>query len=157
MQTAEWPGFTGSAAAEAAKEIELTHRQPGASGDVLWRAAFVMRDAAGDAALARAFPGTALIPASPWLGGLPAAKPLLTVNKASREISWKPAGSEPVRQWLLQEKFGGAWATEILPAAQTNRLWTAGGAGAMPQMAAVAAVTRFGNLGPSAVVTLESR
>ena len=160
MQTDEWPGFQGNPAAETAREIELTRRQPGASGAVLWRAAFVMRGPGGvAAALARSFPAPALVPASPWLGGLPAGKPLLTVRKTGREISvaWQPAGGEPVWQWFLQEKVGDAWRAEILPAAQTSRLFLAGGVAALPQAVAVTAVTRVGNLSPPAVSNLEAR
>ena len=160
MQTDEWPGFKGNPAAETANEIELTRRQPGASGDVLWRAAFVMRGTNGvAAALARSFPGPALVPASPWLGGLRPGKPWLAVRKTGREISlaWKPAGGEPVWQWVLQERCGDGWRTEILPAAQTSRLYPAGGVPALPQAVAVTAVTRVGNLSPPAVTNLEIR
>ena len=159
MQTDEWPGFKGNPGAETAKEIELTRRQPGASGDVLWRAAFVMRGTGVAAALARSFPAPALVPASPWLGGLPAGQPSLTARNTGREISlaWKPGGGEPVWQWFLQEKSGDVWRAEILPASQTSRLFPAGGASALPQAVAITAVTRFGNLSPPAVCNLEAR
>ena len=159
MQTDEWPGFKGNPAAETAKEIELTRRQPGAAGAVLWRAAFVMRNPGVAAALARAYPAPALVPASPWLGGLQAGKPVLAVRATAREISlaWKPAGQAPVWQWFLQEKFGGQWRAEILPGTQTNRLFVAGGAAALPQAVAVTAVTRVGSLSPPAVSNLATR
>jgi len=159
MQTDEWPGFNGSPAAETAKEIELTRRQPGATGDVLWRAGFVMRNAGVAAALARSYPAPALVPASPWLGGLPAGKPWLAVRRSGREISlaWRPAGGAAVWQWFLQEKFGDQWRAEILPAAQTNRLFVAGGVAALPQVVAVTAVTRVGSLSPPAVSNLTTR
>jgi uncharacterized lipoprotein YddW (UPF0748 family) len=138
---------------------ELTRRQPGAAGAVLWRAAFVMRNPGVAAALARAYPAPALVPASPWLGGLQAGKPVLAVRATAREISlaWKPAGQAPVWQWFLQEKFGGQWRAEILPGTQTNRLFVAGGAAALPQAVAVTAVTRVGSLSPPAVSNLATR
>jgi hypothetical protein len=160
MQTDEWPGFKGNPAAETAKEIELTRRQPGADGAVLWRANFVMRNPGGiGAALAASYSAPALVPASPWLGRQAPGKPLLTVRRTGREISlaWKPAGGEPVWQWLLQEQLGGNWRMEVLPAAQTSRVISAGGAAALPQTVAVTAVTRVGNLGPPAVSNLEIR
>ena len=160
MQTDEWPGFKGNPAAETAKEIELTRRQPGADGAVLWRANFVMRNPGGiGAALAGSYSVPALVPASPWLGRQAPGKPLLTVRKTGREIAvaWKPAGGEPVWQWLLQEQFGGNWRTEILPAAQTSRIISAGGGAALPQAVAVTAVTRVGNLSPPAVSNPEPR
>jgi hypothetical protein len=84
---------------------------------------------------------------------------LLTVRNTGREISlvWKPAAGEPVWQWVLQEQFGDSWRTEILPAAQSSRLFSAGGVAVLPQAVAVTAVTRVGNLGPAAVSRLESR
>jgi len=118
-----------------------------------------MRNPGVAAALARAYPAPALVPASPWLGGRQAGKPVLAVRATAREISlaWKPAGEAPVWQWFLQEKFGGQWRAEILPAAQTNRLFVAGGAAALPQAVAVSAVTRFGSLSPPAVSNLATR
>jgi uncharacterized lipoprotein YddW (UPF0748 family) len=159
MHTDEWPGFKVNPALESAKEIELTRRQPGATGDVLWRAGFVMRNAGVAEALARSFATPALVPASPWLGSLPAGRPVVSVRPAGRDIalSWKPAGGEPVWLWLLQEKFGNDWRTEILPGAQTSRLFAGGGVQAWPQAVAVTAVTRVGNLGPPAVTRLEPR
>ena len=59
--------------------------------------------------------------------------------------------------WLLQEKFGNDWRTEILPGAQTSRLFAAVGVQTWPQAIAVTAVTRVGNLGPPAVTRLEPR
>ena len=160
MQTDEWPGFKGNPGAETAKEIALTRRQPGATGDVLWRAAFLMRSDNGvAAALARSYPAPALVPASPWLDKLAPAKPLLTVRKTAREISiaWKPAAGEPVWQWLVQEQVGDNWRAEILPASQTSRHISVGAGAALPQTVAVTAVNRVGNLGPPAVSKLENR
>jgi uncharacterized lipoprotein YddW (UPF0748 family) len=160
MRTDEWPGFTGNVAAETAKEIELTRRLPGATGDVLWRAGFVMRNANGVAAvLARSYPAPALVPASPWLGNLAARQPLLIPRKTGRDLSltWKAAGGEPVWQWLVQEEFGDQWRTEILPAAQTNRSFLTGDLRASPRTVALTAVTRLGNLSPPAVFKLGPR
>jgi hypothetical protein len=160
MQTDEWPGFQGNPAAETAREIELTRRQPGATGEVLWRAAFLMRNPGGiGAALAGSYSAPALVPASPWLGRQAPGKPLLTVHRTGREISvgWKPAGGEPVWQWLLQEQFGENWRAEILPAGQTSRFFSVGSGAALPQAVAVTAVSRIGNLSPPAVSNLEMR
>jgi uncharacterized lipoprotein YddW (UPF0748 family) len=160
MKVFGWPGLKGTPAEEMAAEIELTRRQPGASGDVLWRAGFLMRNGNGvPAALARIYAAPALVPASPWLGGLPAGKPLLIPRKTGREISltWKPAGGEPVWQWLVQEKFGENWRTEILPAAQTSRIFTAGGGQALPQTVAITAVTRVGLLSAPVLSRLDAR
>ena len=160
MRTDEWPNFTGNGAAETAREIELTRRQAGATGDVLWRAAFVMRGSNGVAgALARSYPVPALVPPSPWLGRLAASPPALVWRKTGREISltWKPAGGEAVWQWLVQEEFGDEWRTEILPLARTNRLFVTGETRVLPKVIAVSAVTRFGNVSTPAVTRVDTR
>jgi uncharacterized lipoprotein YddW (UPF0748 family) len=159
MQTDEWPGFKGNPAAETAREIELTHSQPGASGAVLWRAAFLMRNPSLAEAVARSYPAPALVPASPWKPGRPAGKPSLAVRGTGRDITiaWKAGAGEPAWQWLLQEQFGGTWRAEILPAGQTSRIFSAAGGSALPQAVAVTAVTRVGNLSPPAVSMVEPR
>jgi uncharacterized lipoprotein YddW (UPF0748 family) len=160
MQTDEWPGFKGNAGAESAREIELTRRQAGAAGEVLWRASFLMRSNNGvAAALARSFPAPALVPASPWLDKLAPGKPLLSVRKTAREVSasWKPAAGEPAWQWVLQEQTGESWRTEILPASQTSVVFASGGGAGLPQNIAVTAVNRVGNLSAPAVARVESR
>jgi uncharacterized lipoprotein YddW (UPF0748 family) len=160
LQTDDWPGFTGNPGLETAREIDLTRLQAGATGDVFWRAAFILRGTNGvAAALARFYGGPALVPPSPWLGGTPAGKPLLQVRNAGRAISlsWKPSAGGQVWQWFVQEKNGGNWRAEILPVSQTNLLFDTAGVSAVPQAVAVTAVTRFGNTSPATVVDLESR
>ena len=143
---------------ETAREIALTRLQAGATGDVFWRAAFILRGTNGvAAALARAYASPALVPPSPWLGETPAGKPLLYLRSMGRatSLSWKPSGGGQVWQWFIQQKFGGNWRAEILPASQTNLLFNSGGSPLLPQAVAVTAVTRFGHTSPAAVAELE--
>jgi uncharacterized lipoprotein YddW (UPF0748 family) len=154
MKMEDWPGFTEDPAQETTREIDLIRRQPGASGITLWRASSMMHAANGvAAALARLYAAPALTPASPWLGNRAPGEPLVTSRKSGRDIfiAWNSPGGEPVRQWVLQEDLGGRWKTEILPAAQTNRLITAI---PLPQTIAITAVSRVGNLSPPAVFAI---
>ena len=160
MRTDEWPNFAGNTAVETAREIDLTRRQAGATGDLLWRAAYVMRGSNGVAGvLARSYPAPALVPPSPWLGGAAAGQPSLLCRKTGREtsVTWQPSGGEAVWLWLVQEDFGDQWRTEIFPADRTNRQFITGEARAVPQTIAVSAVTRFGYVSPPAVSRLEPR
>ena len=109
--------------------------------------------------LARTYPAPALVPPSPWLGGAAAGQPSLACRKTGRDISvtWQPSAGEAVWQWLVQEEFGDQWRTEILPAERTNRLFVTGELRAVPRTVAVSAVTRFGNVSPPAVASVETR
>ena len=49
--------------------------------------------------------------------------------------------------WLLQWHANGAWQTELLPGSQMNRSFR-GAAHALPELIAVTAVSRYGQLGP---------
>jgi uncharacterized lipoprotein YddW (UPF0748 family) len=160
MKMEDWPGFNADPAAETAREIDLIRRDPGASGVSLWRASSLMHPANGvAAALARLDPAPALPPASPWLGNRAPAQPLVLSHKSGHDlaIDWNSSGGEPVRQWVIQEEWGGHWKTEILPATQTNRLIVAGPSAGLPQAIAVTGVSRVGNLSPPAVFKTSPR
>jgi hypothetical protein len=94
----------------------------------------------------------ALMPPSPWLGRAQPGKPKLTVAKgepgAQLEVRWTPGGSGKPWLWLLQTRKGGEWTKEILPATRTTRVWN----GALPEVVAVSAVNRNGELSPPCVL-----
>ncbi len=74
MRISEWKNVSDGAR-EAAREIELTRRQPGASGEILWHAGPLLRDAGGVADLLQhnIYAAAALVPAMPWMGAAPPA------------------------------------------------------------------------------------
>jgi len=161
-----WPGLRAgvwddpppSPALETAAEIDLTRSLAGASGAVLFRAGFIMLNTNGVAdVLARAYAAPALVPASPWLGGLAPGKPSVRVWKAAGGIivDWTSSGGAPPWQWLLQKKTGDLWTGEILPGAQTSRLFRTGTA--LPRAVALTAVTRTGILSPPALSSFPPR
>ncbi|MGA3181453.1 MAG: hypothetical protein ABSF38_14025, partial [Verrucomicrobiota bacterium] len=139
-------------------EIDLTRSLAGASGAVLFRAGFIMLNTNGVAdVLARAYAAPALVPASPWLGGLAPGKPSVRLWKAAGGIiiDWASSGGPPPWQWLLQKKTGDLWTGEILPGAQTSRLFRTGTA--LPRAVALTAVTRTGILSPPALASFPTR
>jgi hypothetical protein len=93
-----------------------------------------------------------LVPASPWLSNKAPPQPAImaTTIGGSLSISWLPTGSQKVWLWALQWKDGRDWHTEILPGAQRTLRLTA--RTATPQIIAVRAVDRYGNLSSSAAV-----
>ena len=124
-----WPGMqvTGwkslrDASGEAAKEIQLTRTEPGASGVLLWHASPLLRNQEGVAdSLRRIYSEPALTPAFPWLCAERPLQPYLRVEHIGNELKldWKPSGI-PVWQWLVQKKTGERWTSELLPANTTS-------------------------------------
>jgi uncharacterized lipoprotein YddW (UPF0748 family) len=138
---------------EIVNQIRLTRTQTGASGHIHWNMKSLMRNSAFDKVLERElYQQPALMPPSPWLGRAQPGKPKLTVAKgepgSQLEVRWTPGGSAKAWLWLLQTRTNGEWTKEILPAATTSRVWN----GALPEVVAVSAVNRNGELStPSAL------
>ena len=136
---------------EILNQIRLARSQPGVAGHVH----FSMKSLMPGSALANALERTiytepALVPASPWLGRARPAKPTLAASYPEGpdrlQLSWRSVGPEPVSHWLLQTRAAGRWKTEILPGNARGRAWH----GKMPEVVAVSAVDRNGNLSPPA-------
>lgn len=155
LRAGVWDNAPAPLTHEMTLEIELTRIHGTASGDVLFRTGFIMQNTNGvAAALTRAYAEPALIPASPWLGGRPPAKPLLTVRPGAGGlmVEWASAAGAPAAQWLMQAKTGDKWTTEILPAVQTSRWFPTGPS--LPHGLALSAVSRTGILSPPTVTLL---
>jgi uncharacterized lipoprotein YddW (UPF0748 family) len=151
-----WPGLNAAnvgekwGADEIARQIRATRGQAGAGGEIFYR----LRNLTDNRALAdvvrAACPQTALVPAMPWLDALPPDKPKLTVVENSRSglsVRWESAG-EAAWRWLVQYRANEAWTTEILPANQMMKTF----GNSYPDLVAVSAVDRAGNLGAPAVI-----
>ena len=142
---------------EIVNQIRLTRAQRGVNGHIHWNMKSLMRNSALDEMLQRAvYEQPALMPPSPWLGRSRPGKPKLTVSggqAGSRlELHWAPSGSGKPWLWLLQTRTGGEWTSEVLPATRTTRVWN----GAPPDVVAVSAVNRNGELSSPGVVQAHS-
>ena len=138
---------------EIVRQIQLTRKQPGASGEIHWSVKSLGSEA--DALRREVYAEPALAPAFPWLDNTPPAPPALSITADPRggaRASWSNNGAEAAWLWVLQTRSGGAWRTEILPAGQTSRAWMGKEA---PEVLALTAVDRCGNA--SAAVVLEKR
>ena len=137
---------------EIVNQIRLTRQQTGVCGHVHWDLKSLMRTGALDSALAReVYLQPALAPAAPWLGSAPGVKPRLTVsggeNARRLRVTWSSGGAEQAWLWVLQTRGGSEWKTEVLPSAQTARVWTR----LQPEVIAITAVDRNGKASPAAV------
>ena len=138
---------------EIVNQIRLTRAQAGADGHIHWNMKSLMRNTAFDEVLQRElYQKPALMPPSPWLGHAQPRKPKLTVVKgepgSQMEISWAAGGPGKTWLWLLQTRTSGGWTEEILPASRMSRVWN----GAVPEVVAVTAVGRNGELSTPSVL-----
>jgi uncharacterized lipoprotein YddW (UPF0748 family) len=156
-----WPGMkldgwngVSDPARELEFEIDLTRRQTGASGEILYHARALLRPGNGeeDILRTRIYSAPALPPASPWLGNNLPAQPLFqaAMTHEGLKLSWQSVGGA-VRLWVLQKKAGGHWTTEILPGTSTGQTITAGPAAPLPEEIAISAADRCDNLSVPAV------
>jgi hypothetical protein len=151
-----WPGLNAAEAGgklkntEIARQIQLTRKQAGASGTILY-SYHALTDNRGLAnSLTAEFRQVALVPASPWLGSKPPASPSLKVVSSNPlQVRWTSGESEPVRWWVLQYRTRAGWQTEILSAEKRARNFKGG----EPESIAVTAVSRTGVASGPAVVT----
>jgi uncharacterized lipoprotein YddW (UPF0748 family) len=142
-------------ATEIVNQIRLTRQQPGTCGHIHWNMKALMRSTTLDEALEReVYQKPALMPPAPWLGRSQPGKPKLTAPKAitgsQLRITWSPSGWSKPCLWLLQSRSGEHWTTQILPSATTSRTWNS----AIPDVVAVSAVDRTGNISAPAAVSL---
>ena len=143
----------GCPAQEIIKQIRLARNEPGVGGHIHWNMKSLMRNPSFDEALGReVYQQPALVPAMPWVSRARPGKPRLYVStpagRNQAEFFWAPAGSGDAWLWLVQTRTRGEWTREILPAGRCSRTWT----GPAPDVVAVSAVGRNGELGPAAVL-----
>ena len=160
-----WPGSNAARVGtawtpdEIVNQIRRSRTTEGVTGNVLWSANTLTKNNGklGDTLAQQVYTQPALVPASPWLGKNPPAKPRLHVGHDAGpkqfELSWEATDTKPIAWWVLQAKADGRWATEILPGTQTSRVITrhGSGAGKGPDFLAITAIDRFGNPSPAAV------
>lgn len=153
-----WPGHslyrTALQKGETTRQVQATRRQRGATGDLFWSAKTLLANKGGVAdELYKLNASQALVPASPWLDSTPPAQPTLTVDSRASplRVTWQAKGTERPWLWVLDWKEGKSWRTEILPGNRAGVQFK--DRSVQPQVIAVRAVDRCGNLSPA--VTLQ--
>lgn len=137
---------------EIVGQIKITRKEQGIGGHVHWNMKALMRSEALDAALlTQVYAEPALAPVLTWLGGKSPAKPSLSVRSGghSVEADWQAADQEAVVLWVLQTRSAGkTWKTKLLPADRRSSTME----GAAPEVIALIAVGRYGQLSRPAVL-----
>jgi len=129
-----WPGMFTSKVADGTsnawqadqiqRQVEITRQTPGVSGHAHYSIRPLTSGRGGLAKNLReqTYRAPALVPASPWLDadGKPPAPPTPRVGEATRSggrlISWEAADDEPVSRWVVFNRTGNVWRSEVLPA-----------------------------------------
>jgi len=142
---------------EIVNQIRLARAQPGTTGHIHWNMQSLRHNAAFDGVLEReVYSQPALMPPSPWLGRTRPGKPNLSVSNgqfsSQLEVHWTASSSDKAWLWLVQTRTGGEWKKEILPGAKTSRAWN----GAPPEVVAVSAVNRNGQLSPPSMLQVHT-
>lgn len=159
-----WPGMNtvGASASshrkwpndEILEQIRITRRTPGVSGHVHWNIHTLLENKSLVAELEKdLYAAPALVPASWWLDSTPPARPGLRVSTRSGQTkaTWSSAPGEKVWLWLLQTRRGGAWSARVLPGDKRGETF----ASPAPDVIAVSAMDRVGNLSAPAVWTAQ--
>jgi uncharacterized lipoprotein YddW (UPF0748 family) len=89
----------------------------------------------------------ALVPAAPWLGSRPPARPVIAFAADQRRVAWTAGDAEPVRGWVVQTASPTGWTTRLLPGGQRVLALDAA------TTVAVRAVDRYGNVGEPGIAS----
>ncbi len=142
-----WPGGTlgrlspNYSAHEVVRQILLTRRQSGASGNIHFSFTPLLRNRVGitDVLLKDVYSQPALVPASPWLckSQAPIVKAQVQEDSSGVTIAW--ASNEPAQWWIVQTRVEGIWRTEMLPG-----LFASKSLGHRPEVIALTGIDRCG-------------
>ena len=153
-----WPGLNASDVSdkwnpdEIAHQIEITRRQPGATGGIFFHLRNLTDNPALTGVIRAEYSQPSLIPASPWLNSSPPGKPKISATTSADTnlvVRWEAATNEFTKSWVLQFRgTNNVWTTQILPANQTGCIF----ARSAPDLISISAVNRYGNISPPAAV-----
>ncbi len=151
-----WPGLDDSHVGtkwkpeEIARQMEIERQQTN-GGEIHFHLRNVLDDPALAGIVRAEYRQPALVPASPWLDSMPPGKPGISATGLGADLAvrWQMATSEIPESWVLQYRgTNNVWTTRILPANQTGCVF----ANPVPEVIAVRAVNRYGNISAPAAV-----
>ncbi|HSH96584.1 MAG TPA: family 10 glycosylhydrolase [Roseimicrobium sp.] len=131
--------------AEIIKQIELTRKDPGASGNIHFSGKSVLKSphSLTEQLKDGLYREPALVPAASWLDAAAPEKPFITAEPAATagvlRLNWLPGGTRPPWLWVLQLREGERWTTHILPGDQKGDLLKAN-----PDAISITAISRTG-------------
>lgn len=152
-----WPGLNtveikaADRPAEIVSQIALSREiLKNDAGEVHWSIAGLTKNPAMTAALKKGpYSEKALLPRTSWIKAENMEKPVLecTVTTGSVVANWSAASAKNVFQWVLYLKYGEAWETVVLNAADTHKTVEKSKNGKLLNMIVVRPVDRLGNEG----------
>ena len=164
-----WPGNyvdkvngtpTGWLAEEILNQIALTRAQSGATGNVFFSMTTLMGNADNLAQrlISGPYATKALIPASPWLDSVAPLQPVVRVGwdaaKQSNTLSLIPQGTENTWLWVIRQRVGDEWTTDIVPGVQRFYSIPRRSSGPYGDVVSVSSVDRAGNESPAVLMPL---
>lgn len=157
-----WPGMSNARigntrpASEIVNQIAITRKTQGATGNIHWSVKSLMKNQGGitDLVSKNVYTEPALIPASPWLSKAVPHEPGVRVTRepTGAKLTWNVRSSDQVFLFVLQQRTNGKWSTMIVPG--TARSVTFTNRGNMPDVIALRAVNRYGNISKPELVSL---
>ena len=164
-----WPGnsvngvVSGATlpADELVNQIEATRlRLTSSTGNIHFSMRSFLNDRNGinDALKSGVYAEPALIPATPWIDGIPPEQPVVTVTKVDKtgdiKVEFKAQGVKPVFLWVAAVKNGSTWKSVVIPGSVKSYLFSGSNAGVtLDASVAVSAVDRLGNESKRTVVS----
>jgi hypothetical protein len=127
----------------------------GASGTLLYNTTSVRLNRGGlaDALATSSYTSAAIVPAFPWLDGVPPAAPSISVEARGSVLhaQWTPVGPEVARWWLVQWRTSTAWNAKTVWGTQGSLDIGFSGAADRADVVAVTAFDVAMNASPPAV------
>jgi len=129
-------------------------RQNGAEGEVFWNASSLLRNFGGLAATLprELFAQQALVPPAPWLKVPVPEAPEINAQRPRSEVlalSWKASTNTPVSSFVLQQRVGLRWLSEVVPPSVTERTFDRRRGLILPEEVRVVPINRAGVEGPA--------
>jgi uncharacterized lipoprotein YddW (UPF0748 family) len=144
---------------EIIEQIDITRRQGGASGNILFSMKWLRHDDAtlGARLAETVYAEPALVPASPWLDDSQPAMPALAIEPVGDDLvlALTPGADDTVRYWVVRSRYGPKWTVDIVPGWRQAYPLRRGTDGRLPQEVVVSAVDRLGNEGPAAGIAFD--
>lgn len=156
-----WPGNNSAKAKlwkaeEFIKQIGITRKHRGTTGNTHWNVSALTDDLGGLATQLQktTYRQPALIPTSPWLDKVPPRQPQIQIHPGPMPgkilLDWRNHRREPVVRWTFQIRVNGQWSTMIFPGSQQFVVLNLNGP-RIPDAFALIAIDRAGNASSSAV------
>lgn len=143
-------GSSGWPVSEITEQIRITRAQRGATGNVFFSMASLLRNPGGlaDTLAAKSYAHHALMPATIWLDRAPPPAPRVRVEPHRllvATVAIEPDYGELPFLWVVRLRFGQSWFAEVVPARQLRYLLLRGEPARLADEVAVSAVDRNGN------------